>query len=214
MREIWDLATSPGVVLFTLLLGPMLLFWIASFLGALDFDLLGIELGDAGDSGDGVGVFNGTTRWLLRMVHGDDVPVSALFSFLLLFEWGCVMLGNYLFNPEEDLLRAGVIVLASLLPALILTRFAGLCLSPFFRMLRGSEGQAQPVIGRCGTVRSGVLDSESGQVEVEDPEVPLLINAHVAKSSRTLVRGDLVTVVSHDKERDAYLVASLTKIDQ
>jgi hypothetical protein len=194
----------------TLLLGPMLLFWIASFLGALDFDF--IEF-DTGESGDGVSVFSGTTRWLLRMVHGDDVPVSALFSFLLLFGWGCVMLGNYLFNPDENLARAGVIAAASLLPALIMTRFAGLCLSPFFRMLRGAEGQAKPVIGRCGKVRSGVLNAESGQVEVEDPEVPLLINAHLAKSSRPLVRGDLVTIVSHDPKRDAYLVASLTKLD-
>ncbi|MBK1828187.1 hypothetical protein [Haloferula rosea] len=187
---------------------------MACFLGALDFDFLNIDAGDAGIDGvEDVSVLDGATRWLRRLVYGDDVPVSALFSFILIFEWGFVMLGNYFFNPDEGMIRAAIIVVAALLPALVLTRLTGLCISPFFKILRGSEGQAKPVIGRCGKVRSRTLDARSGQVEVEDPEVPLLINAHVSKTSKPLVRGDLVTVVSHDTDRDTYLVASLTKLD-
>lgn len=207
MKEIWDLATSPGVVVLTLLLGPMALFWIACFIGTLDFDFIGVDFGEGGvDTGDGVTLFGGTVRWLFRFVHGDEVPVAALGSFLLVFEWGCVMLGNHFWNPDENLKQAGIIAAVSLVPALFFTKFTGLCLSPMFRILKGSEGQAKPVIGRQGRVRSGVLDDRSGQVEVEDPEVPLLINAHVASGAEALVRGDLVVVESHDADRDTYLV--------
>lgn len=211
MKEIWDLATSSGVVGFTLLLGPMALFWIACFIGTLDFDFIGVDFGDGGiDSGDGVTLFGGTVRWLFRFVHGDDVPIMALASFLLVFEWGGVMLGNYFWNPDEDLRQAGFIAAGAFVPALLLTKFTGLALSPMFRILKGTEGEAKPVIGRHGHVRSRVLDDRSGQVEVEDPEVPLLINARIASNEEALVRGDRVIVKSHDGDRDTYLVTLST----
>ena len=210
VKELWDLATSPGVVGFTLLLVPMALFWVACFIGTLDFDFIGVDFGDGGvDSGDGVTLFGGTVRWLFRFVHGDEVPIVALGSFLLVFEWGCVMAGNHLWNLEEDLQRAGVIAAAAFVPALILTKLTGFLLSPMFRILKGTEGEAKPVVGRHGRVRSRVLDDRSGQVEVEDPEVPLLINAHVAAGAAALVRGDHVVVASRDADRDTYLVTLL-----
>jgi hypothetical protein len=215
VKEIWDLATSPGVVWLTLLLGPMALFWIACFIGTLDFDFIGVDFGEGGvDSGDGITLFGGTVRWLFRFVHGDDVPIMALLSFLLVFEWGCVMLGNLFWNPTEDLGQAGKIAALSLVPALFLTKFTGLLLSPMFRILKGTEGEAKPVIGRRGQVRSRVLDDRSGQVEVEDPEVPLLINARLASGADALVRGDSVVVESHDADRDVYLVSLLTDSNQ
>lgn len=215
LKEIWDLATSPGVIGFTLLLGPLVLFWVACFIGTLDFDFIGVDFGDGGmDSGDGVTLFGGTVRWLFRFVHGDEVPIVALGSFLLVFQWGCVMAGNHLWNPDEDLKQAGTIAAGSLVPALLLTKFTGFLVRPMFRILKGTEGQAKPVIGRHGRVRSRVVDGHSGQVEVEDPEVPLLINAHVAAGSEALVRGDQVVVTSHDDDRDAYLVTPLTDHNQ
>ena len=53
----------------------------------------------------------------------------------------------------------------------------------------------------------------AGQVEVEDPEVPLLINARLAPAADPLSKGDLVVVESHDKDRDVYYVKHLTNIE-
>ena len=207
IKEIWDLSTSPGVLPFTLMLGPMALFWIACFIGTLDLDFIGIDFGDGGmDSGDGGSFLGGSVRWMFRFIHGDIVPLPALASFLLVFEWCCVALGNHFWNPEEDVRTAWTIAAGALVPALLLTKITGLFLAPMFRIMKGTEGEAKPVIGRKGRVRSGVLDEKSGQVEVEDPEVPLLINAHLAPGEKPLSKGDPVVVESHDRDRDTYLV--------
>lgn len=205
---------SPGVLPFTLLLGPMALFWMVCFIGTLDFDFIGIDFGDGGaDSGDGGTLFGGSIRWLFKFVHGDVVPLPALGSFLLMFEWGCVMLGNHFWNPSMDIKLAGVIAAVSFIPAVGLTKFTGFMLRPMFEALKGTEGQAKPVVGRNGVVRSGSLDETSGQVEVEDPEVPLLINARLAPGEPPLSKGDQVVVESHDMDRDVYLVKPLQHID-
>ncbi len=211
MKEIWEVATSPGVLPLTLLLGPMVLFWAVCFIGTLDFDFIGVDFGDGGaDSGDGVTLFGGTVRWLFRFVHGDEVPLAALASFFLTYEWGGAMLGNLFLNPAAELGTAGWIALGASVPALLLTKLTAHALRPMFRVLRGTEGEAKPVIGRRGRVRSRVLDARSGQVEVEDPEVPLLINAQLAPAAPALSRGDRVVVVSHDRDRDTYRVEALT----
>jgi hypothetical protein len=214
IKEIWDLAMSPGVLPFSLLLGPMALFWITCFIGTLDLDFIGVDFGDGGaDSGDGGTLFGGSIRWLFKFIHGDVVPLPALGSFLLVYEWGSVMLGNHYWNPDEDLKQAGVIAVWSLIPAFILTKMTGAMLRPMFYALKGTEGEAKPVIGRKGRVRSKTLDESSGQIEVEDPEVPLLLNARLAPGTEALSRGDLVVVESHDKERDVYFVNHLTNTE-
>lgn len=205
---------SPGVIPFTLLLGPMALFWITCFMGTLDFDFIGVDFGDGGvDSGDGGSLFGGSIRWLFKFVHGDVVPLPALGSFLLVYEWGGTMLGNHFWNPTEDLKQAAIIAAWSLVPAVGFTKLTGSLLRPMFFALKGTEGEAKPVISRQGRVRSGTLDESSGQVEVEDPEVPLLINARLTPGSAPLSKGDLVVVASHDKDRDVYLVMPLTNIE-
>lgn len=215
IKEIWDLSTSPGVLPFTLLLGPMALFWMVCFLGTLDFDFIGVDFGDAGmDSGDGGTLFGGSVRWLFKFVHGDVVPLPALGSFLLVFEWGCVMLGNHFWNPDEQIKQAAIIAAVAFVPAVGLTKFTGLMLRPMFEALSGTEGQAKPVIGREGRVRSGVLDEASGQVEVEDPEVPLLINARLTPGGIPLSKGDRVIVEDHDKDRDIYHVKPLPNVEE
>ncbi|MEP4077910.1 hypothetical protein [Haloferula sp.] len=210
IKELWDLATSPGVLPFSFLLGCMVAFWVVCMIGSLDFDIIDIDFSEGGaDSGQGGTLFGGTLRWLFRFVHGDVIPLPALASFLLVFEWGCIMLGNHFWNPEKDLERAMVIAGWSLIPSFVLTRTVGFFLRPMFVILRGTEGEAKPVIGRHGKVRSKILDARSGQVEVEDPEVPLLINARTAADADPLYKGDPVVVASHDRDHDTYLVESL-----
>jgi hypothetical protein len=214
IKEIWDLAMSPGVLPFSLLLGPMVLFWITCFIGTLDFDFIGVDFGDGGvDSGDGGTLFGGSIRWLFKFMHGDVVPLPALASFMLVYEWGGTMLGNYFWNPTEDLKTAAIVAAWALIPAVGFTKMTGSLLRPMFFALKGTEGEAKPVVGRQGRVRSGVLDEISGQVEVEDPEVPLLINARLLPGSAPRSKGDLVVVESHDKERDVYFVKHLTDIE-
>ncbi|GAA5480823.1 hypothetical protein [Haloferula sargassicola] len=207
IEEIWNLAISPGVLPLSILLIPMALFWVTCLIGSFDFDFIGFDGGEGGfDSGDGGDLVGGSMRWLFRFFHGDEVPVAALLSFLLVYLWGGAMLGHYFFPPGNDGVEAAKLDAWALLPALVLTKLTALALRPMFISLRGLEGEAKPVLGRAGRVRSRVCDASAGQVEVEDPESPLLINARLAPGAEPLSRGTRVMVESRDPDRDVYLV--------
>lgn len=205
--EIWKLAISPGVLPLTILLVPMALFWVSCMLGAFDFEFLGFDGGEGGfDSGDGGDLIGGSMRWLFRFMNGDVVPLAAVLSFLLIFEWGAVMMGHHFFPTGGDLKQTAWIYLLGLAPAVLLAKLTTQALRPMFATLRGLEGEAKPVVGRAGKVRSRTCDEHSGQVEVEDPESPLLINARTPSGVPPLPRGARVVVTSHDSGRGIYLV--------
>jgi hypothetical protein len=206
--EILKLAISPGVLPLTILLVLMGVFWMTCLLGALDFDIFTFDGGEAGfDSGDGRGLASGSMRWLVRFLNGDVVPLAAVLSLLLTFQWCAVMLGHHFRPPGGDV---GAILLLhgiGIVPAFVCTSLSTRLMRPLFAALQGKEGEAKPVVGRSGRVRSGICDERSGQVELEDPESPLLVNARVSEGSAPIARGTRVMVVSHDALRDFYLVS-------
>ncbi len=206
MIEILKIAISPGVLPLTVLLVLMGLFWLVCLLGAVDLDFFTFD-GDGGgfDSGDGPGTVSGSNRWLLRHLNGDVVPVSAILSLLLIYQWCAVMLGHY-FRPPSDFADIAILYGLGVAPALIFTKFTGILLRPLFVGLQGKEGEAAPIVGRLGRVRSGTCDVRSGQVEVDDPVHPLLINARVTEGAAAISRGSRVQVVSHHTEQDFYFV--------
>lgn len=219
MKELWELAISPGVLPFSLLLIPIALYWVFCLLGFLDLDFLDFDLDfdadvdvdvdGAGEGNHGGGVFSGMVQGALRFMNATDVPLMAVLSFLFIFLWGLAMAGNHLFNPDSGEFVASMIGLGSLVGAVFLTKWLTAPMKPFFRTLKGTEGESKPVVGRTGTVRSRVIDEHSGQVEVEDPEAPLLVNARLSPGSDALARGAKVLVYQHDAERGIYLVRSL-----
>ncbi len=211
MTEFLKIAISPGVLPLTLLFIPMGLFWLSSMIGAIDLDFFDFS-GDGGfDSGDSIEITGGSLRWLARFIGSEYAPIPATLSIFLVFEWGAVMLGHMHWIQDATWKQSFMIAGAGLVPALVCTKLTTMALRPYFRGLRGLEGQAVPIIGRIGKVRSRVCDSASGQVEVDDRESPLLINAHLATDAEPLVRGDTVVVVSQDENRDTYLVKLKTQ---
>ena len=205
--DVIKIAISPAVLPLTLLLGLMGLFWLGCLVGALDFDFLGFDGGDGGfDSGDGGGFADGATRWLIRFVDGDLVPVPAVLSFLLVYEWSAVMLAHWIRQPVGGWGEHAMIYGLGLLPALALTKGTTRLMRPMFATLRGLEGEAKPVLGRTGRVRSGICDADSGQVEVEDPESPLLINARTVPGGAPIARGKRVTIQDFDVRKGVYFV--------
>jgi hypothetical protein len=150
-------------------------------------------------------------RWLIRYLNGDVVPLAAALSLLLTYLWCAVMIGHSVHPPGGDLGAIVMLYAIGIPPAFICTSLSTRLIRPFFAALEGREGEAKPVIGRCGSVRSGACDELSGQVELDDPESPLLVNARVPEGGNAIPRGTRVVVVSHDARRDFYLVTPLTE---
>ncbi len=205
--EILKLAISPGVLPLTILLVVMGVFWMVCLLGAFDLDVFTFDGGEGGfDSGDGSQLTGDSLRWLIRYVNGDVVPLAAALSFLLIYQWCAVMLGHSLYPPASKLGTILLLYAAGFPPALVCTSLTTRLMRPFFSTLHGREGEAKPVVGRKGNVRSGICDEHSGQVELDDPESPLLVNARVPAGTSPIPRGTRVVVAGHDPDRDFYFV--------
>ncbi len=209
VKEIWNLALSPQVLPLTLLLVPVALYWLLNLLGAVDLDFLDVDIDT-----DGPDHQDSTGTWLhsaLRMVNATDVPVMIVLSVLVILLWACTMIGNVLFNASQSGWTGGLIVIAALLAAVVLTRFAVAPLKPFFRLIRADDEKHPPVIGRTGTVRTATVDERGGQVEVASAEAPLLLNVRLAAGTSPLSRNAEVIVISHDPESGIYTVRSLSE---
>ena len=210
VKEIWNLALSPQVLPLTILLVPVALYWLLNMLGAVDLDVLDVDV-DTDGADDHDGFLGNFFQGALRMVNATDVPVMIVLSILAILLWACTMIGNLWFNASQSGLTGGVIVVASLVAAVVLTRFAVAPLKPFFRLIRADDEKHPPVIGRTGIVRTATVDDRGGQVEIENKEAPLLLNARLAAGSAPLSRNAEVIVISHDPESGIYTVRSLSE---
>lgn len=205
MIDFIKVAFSGGMLPLTLLIGAIALYWLLSVLGVVAMDMLDFDVDLDADGGATAG---GAFQSSLRYIGAGEVPVVAALSFLGIFMWGSSMVGQFVWNPQLDLLRGISLSAASLVPAVLLTKVATIPMRPFFRSLKGTEGESKPVIGRVGKVRSRTLDQQSGQVEVASAEAPLLINARLAPDAKPLDHGAEVVITSYDPEKGTYLVSS------
>ncbi len=210
MKEIWELATSAPVLPLTILLVPVGIYWLLSFIGAVDHDLFGVDL-DGTDGHHGHDhPFLGWMHGALRILNAKGVPVMIVLSVLIVYLWGCTMLGNLWFNPELAAGRGSLICLGALAAALVLTRLTVTPLKPLFLLIQDDVEPAKPVIGRSGIVRTAFVNERDGQVEIENAGAPLLLNARTAEGDEPISRGTAVLVIHHEESSGIYIVRSLT----
>ena len=215
MKEIWDLATSGPMLPMTILLVPVGIYWLLSIVGAVDHDILGLDL-DSMDGHQGHDVndghpFSEFMHGALRILNAQGVPVMMVLSILIAYLWGCSMLGNLWFNKGFSGGIGFFVSLGGLAAAVVLTRLTITPLKPLFRLMQDDPEAAKPVLGRSGIVRTAFVNEREGQVEVENAGAPLLLNARVAVGSPPLPRGTAVLVISYDEPTGIYIVRSLSE---
>jgi len=211
VKEIWQLAISPGVLPATLLLIPILLYWIIGALGVFNLDLDGVDPTALDTNGDGAtdhhdGAFANVMGGMTRLVNAQDIPLMVILTLITIFLWSTLMVSHFLFT---NIAPSWLLALASLAGAIVLTRVATIPLRPFFLALKKDSEQHVPVIGRTGVVRTHELTDSHGQIEVPDPIGPMLLNARVKPGVAPLRKGDEVIVFEHDAARSLYYVKAL-----
>ncbi|HEY8429258.1 MAG TPA: glycine zipper family protein, partial [Sandaracinaceae bacterium] len=211
MHEFLATAFSPPTVVFTVLLGLALLYWLFVMLGALDLDLF--EPGGALDAAEGAsegaaeaaaeGGIGGLAGLLsaLRLRHA---PVTVVLSLLSLFGW----LGSYFgmrylapLVPFGSVLAGLLVALGALAVALPLTSLVTRPLAPLFRTQR-ARGNAD-LVGKVVVIRTGRVDDKFGQATLEDGQAGLLLHVRCAAPD-ALQRGDRALILAWDEQRGAF----------
>lgn len=238
MGHLLALAVSFPAVVYTVLLGVSLVYWVFVMVGAAHVNLLGDGAvdapADAAIEGGAKGALEGATKGMLEgaaeHLDGGDVgdagdvhagiiaslklrsaPATVVLSILLLFTWVLVMLGM---EVTEALVPAGVtltfakIGLFILAPVIALLP-TSLAVRPFARVFTPAKATTHDaLVGKLCTIRTGTVTDRFGEATLEDGGAGVVVRVRV-ESGEKLGRGDQAVIVGYDAERQEFTVAPM-----
>lgn len=230
MTELLETAINGANLGPTVLLGLMLLYWLAVMIGVLGLDLFDFDLdidADVGDVGDVSGDFDVDADADVEVGHGGAssilsigavvlksmnigrVPLMVWLSSFALALWTITMIWD---RPEthETVGRELVILLRNGFLAVL---GAKLITQP----IRGQfedivAPRAKEYVGRACVVTTPELTDRSGQIRCETNAAPLLLNARTKENGAPLKKGDTAVIVGY--QQGIYLVEKEQQEDQ
>jgi hypothetical protein len=228
------LALAFPAVVFTVLLGVVLVYWLLVIAGAAQLDALGEGAADGAidgaleGHGDGLAdapghagpagaehQVEGTLSGLLAALRLRAAPATVVLSSIIVFSWVLSMAGMLAVEalvPRELAVpvRASLLVLAPLL-ALLPTSLAMRPLAPLFTVARAAAHA--DFVGKVCTVRTGTVTERFGEAQVEDGGAGVVVRVRVA-TGESLSRGEQAVIVGYDEQRQEFTVAPLSAADE
>lgn len=198
--------TAFPTVLFTVVLGVAVLYWLIAVLGLVDIDILDFEMdidADAGNSASDV-----LAGMLLRFGL-QGVPVTIIVSMVALFGWFfCYYLAYFLFA----LLQGSFFRYLLGLPVFFVSLYFSVMLTaqlikPIRALFEKSRQHIEKkVIGQTAIVRTSRVDADFGEAVLEDGGAGLLLK--VRSDDRQYEKGDRVVLLEYNPKNNTYRVVS------
>jgi hypothetical protein len=227
VNELVEASLQFPTVVFTIVLGIVLVYWLFVLLGALDIDLFGGDVHvDVAGAAKGIGdVLTGGAKGGAEALHGHvdagadvdgdldggglwhglglgDVPVTISVSLIVMLSWCGSLLVMHYVAGTAGWQRAVVLVVA----IIIALPIAGLLVRPLAPVFAVKEGKSNAdYIGHACTITTGSVDDSFGQATVEDGATVLVIQVRCEPRGK-LARGDTALIIEFDQAREAYVV--------
>lgn len=227
-------ALSFPSLVYTMLLGIALVYWITVMIGAAHIDLLGggeggadgaadgidgahADIGghgadgaDGADGGDGGDGHDGAFSGVLASLKLRSAPVTVVLSVFLLFAWifsifGMQAVAAWMPGFAPSVAGLAVLLLAGIL-ALPITSVVIRPLAPVFAPAPVTKSAS--LVGKVATVRTGTVTDRFGEALLEDGGAGLVVRVRV-DTGDTLKRGDQVVITAYDDARHEYTVAPM-----
>ena len=218
MSSLFAALTSFPAVVYTVLLGVVLVYWLLAIIGLVDFEAgadvdIGADAGDAGDIGDagdgGPEGLSGLAAWLVAFGL-NGVPFSIVVSLLALVGWFLTGMASLTLLPlVPDALRwaagAGVLLAAAALSIVIAAQLVR-PMRGLFVTHRAISNAA--LVGQVCKVLTGVVDERQGRAEVAQRGAGINIRVW-APAPNSLRRGDAALITEYDPARQRYRIDAL-----
>ncbi|MGH9209360.1 MAG: hypothetical protein ACRD2C_01615 [Acidimicrobiales bacterium] len=219
MDAFLDAALGFPAVLFTVLLGLVVLYWVTVLVGVVDVDLDGADgvdlevAADGGAGGDGVG-----GDGVLHSLGLAGVPLTVSLSVVVLGGWFVALLGTGLANaadvPVVAAILLGLVVLALALAAGVLV--ASVVTRPLARLFASTEAEGrQAFVGRTCIVRTTTVTDSFGQAEASDGSgatVLLQVRMSPTDQEADLRRGSSALIVDYDPAAEVFVVCPVDDV--
>jgi hypothetical protein len=237
MAQLLAASLSFPSVVFTALLGVVLLYWLLVVAGAAGVDLFGdgaadgveagaIEAagkgaaegalgGGGGDVGDGgLGHGGGEGGWL-EALHLRSAPATVVVSLWVTFSWlACVVaseaLASWRGGGAARWAVEALLLLAAPAAALPVTSLAVRPLAGVF-VPRPAARARRDFIGKVCTVRTGTVDESFGEAVLGERGAEVVLRVRV-DGAPALKRGERALVVAFDEANDAFTVAPFDEL--
>lgn len=236
MAEVFVLALTFPSVVFTVLLGVVLIYWAFVMVGvvhigegtegALDGHIDGATKGmleGAVDHVGGDGDFDldlddggephGVLAAVMSALHLRSVPATVVFSLIVTFAWlVSVVTMQSVTRLVPALLGAPLsfgVLLASVILALPLTSIVARPLAKVFAPKHAPV--KSDFIGRTCVVRTGSVTAKFGEATLHDGGAGLVVRVRV-DGEQQLGRGEQALIVDYDPERETYLVEPMRDV--
>lgn len=209
MNELFEASLRFPVVVFTIGLGIVLVYWLFVLLGALDIDLLGGGDHDVGDLGghdahghdlDADGVF--------AKLGLGTVPITITVSLIMLVGWtGSLLLMHNLGHLAwiKWATLPGMLVVSMLVTSVLVRPLA-----PVFQIREGKSNREY--VGHTVTISTATVDEKFGHASVVDAGGTTLDIDVRCDQPGKLARGDKALIIEFDEDRQAYLVEPVSSI--
>jgi hypothetical protein len=237
MTQLLATALSFPSVVYTVLLGVVLLYWLFVVVGAASVDLFGDGADGAFEGGSVEGAAKGAAEGALgghegaaegAGHHGEftgggwlgalrlrSVPATVVVSLIITFSWlvtmvaGPALASSGLSAGAQAALGAAALVLAPLL-ALPPTSLLVRPLARLFVTHTAVRGR-RDFVGKVCTVRTGTVDASFGEAVLAERGAEVIVRVRV-DGGPSLGRGDRALIVAFDEQRDAFTVAPFDEI--
>lgn len=212
MNEFLLTIFSFPTVLFTILLGVVVLYWLSAALGLVDIEVLDVDLpdmdGHLSANAHGEQGFAETFAGFLLKLGLNGVPITIVITFLTIFGWLASYYLSYFFLAMFGYgwLRYLVglpIIVGALYVAVLITAQAIKPLRQFFAKI--DQHTEKKILGQIAIVRSSKVDAESGEANVDDGGAGLIVKVR-AFGENHFVRGDRVVLLEYLPDRHLYRV--------
>lgn len=206
MSEFLHAIVEFPTVIFTGMLAVVLLYWLFVVLGAVDIDTLDfdidIDLDGAVDGAAEAG--EGALASLFGFIKFGKVPLTVSVSFIVLIGWFAMLVGMNLLGEPGPIIGLGIFVGATVL-AVVATSFLVRPLGGLFETHGATE--RSDLIGQTCVVRTGRVDANFGQADVEDGGSGHILEIRCDRDG--LARGANVLIIDYDPQREAYIVEAI-----
>lgn len=192
--------------IFTILLVPVVLYWLIAALGLLDLDILD---GDGGDF-DGDDLQLEGFAGLLMKLGLSGVPLTIILTFLILIGWFISYFLSLVLYQFTDItliryLLGMVILIATVIFTVVLTSYAIRPLRPLFK--NQTAIKSKNLIGRTVIINSGKVTATNGYANYEDGGAGLILQVR-AEEPNTFKRGDRAVIIHYDDATHSYDIIS------
>lgn len=217
MAAFLALVTTFPVVVYTVLLGASLVYWVFVVIGAVSLDSHhhdgGLDL-----DGDGVpdhlegadGHDEGGLAGMMAALKLRSAPATVVLSILVLFSWLFSIVGLQVFSGLVPTAVMGAVKLLLLIVAPMLALVpTSIAIRPLAKIFAPPKAVAnKELVGKLCTIRTGTVTDKFGEATLDDGGAGLVVRVRV-ESGEKLGRGQQAVIVGYDDERHEYTVAPM-----